>query len=52
MANELQGRGVAILLAPKGTEQAEFVQPKKVPATFRRGAPNRMPASTAAEQVS
>ncbi len=29
MANELQGRKVAILLAPVGTEQAEFVQPKE-----------------------
>ena len=29
MANELQGRKVAILLAPVGTEQVEFVQPKK-----------------------
>ena len=28
MANELQGRKVAILLAPEGTEQDEFVQPK------------------------
>jgi hypothetical protein len=24
MANELQGRKITILLAPKGTEQAEF----------------------------
>jgi len=29
MANELQGRRVAILLAPKGTEQVEFTDPKK-----------------------
>jgi protease I len=29
MANELQGRKVAILLAPKGTEQVEFTDPKK-----------------------
>ena len=29
MANELQGRKVAILLAPIGTEQVEFVQPKQ-----------------------
>ena len=29
MANELQGRRVAILLAPVGTEQVEFVQPKQ-----------------------
>ena len=29
MANELQGRSVAILLAPVGTEQAEFTEPKK-----------------------
>ncbi len=29
MANELQGRKVAILLAPVGTEQAEFVQPRQ-----------------------
>ncbi|CAN5294623.1 type 1 glutamine amidotransferase domain-containing protein [soil metagenome] len=29
MANELQGRKVAILLAPVGTEQVEFVQPKQ-----------------------
>ena len=29
MANELQGRKVAILLAPVGTEQVEFVQPKE-----------------------
>src|SRR3712207_9044712 len=29
MANELQGRKVAILLAPVGTEQAEFTEPKK-----------------------
>ena len=28
MANELQGRRVAILLAPVGTEQAEFTEPK------------------------
>ena len=28
MANELQGRKVAILLAPVGTEQAEFTEPK------------------------
>ena len=29
MANELQGRKVAILIAPVGSEQAEFVQPKQ-----------------------
>jgi len=29
MANELQGRKVAILLAPEGTEQVEFTEPKK-----------------------
>ena len=29
MANELQGRKVAILIAPVGTEQVEFVQPKE-----------------------
>ncbi|MBA3426072.1 MAG: type 1 glutamine amidotransferase [Rubrobacter sp.] len=29
MANELQGKKVAILIAPVGTEQAEFVQPKE-----------------------
>lgn len=29
MANELQGSRVAILLAPKGTEQVEFDQPKQ-----------------------
>ena len=29
MANELQGCKVAILLAPVGTEQVEFVQPKQ-----------------------
>lgn len=29
MANELQGKKIAILLAPKGTEQVEFEQPKK-----------------------
>src|SRR5918911_1621947 len=29
MANELQGRRVAILLAPVGTEQAEFTEPRK-----------------------
>ncbi len=29
MANELQGRKVAILLAPVGTEQVEFTEPKK-----------------------
>ena len=29
MANELQGRKVAILIAPIGTEQVEFVQPKQ-----------------------
>lgn len=29
MANELQGRKVAILIAPAGTEQAEFLEPKK-----------------------
>ena len=28
MANELQGKKVAILLAPVGTEQAEFTEPK------------------------
>jgi protease I len=30
MANELQGKKIAILLAPVGTEQAEFTEPKKV----------------------
>ena len=29
MANELQGRRVAILIAPKGTEQVEFEKPKQ-----------------------
>jgi protease I len=29
VANELQGRKVAILIAPIGTEQVEFVQPKQ-----------------------
>ena len=29
MADELQGRKVAILLAPVGTEQVEFTEPKK-----------------------
>ncbi len=29
MANELQGRKVAILIAPIGSEQVEFVQPKE-----------------------
>jgi protease I len=29
MANELQGKKVAILLAPVGTEQAEYTEPKK-----------------------
>ncbi len=29
MANELQGRRVALLLAPGGTEQVEFTEPKK-----------------------
>jgi protease I len=29
VANELQGRRVAILLAPVGTEQVEFTEPKK-----------------------
>ena len=29
MANELQGRKVALLLAPEGTEQVEFVQPRQ-----------------------
>ena len=29
MANELQGRKVAILIAPVGTEQVEFVQPRQ-----------------------
>ena len=29
MANDLQGRKVAILLAPVGTEQVEFTEPKK-----------------------
>ena len=29
MANELQGKRIAILLAPVGTEQAEFTEPKK-----------------------
>jgi protease I len=29
MANELQGRKVAVLLAPVGSEQIEFTEPKK-----------------------
>ncbi len=29
MANELQGRKVAFLVAPRGTEQVEFTEPKK-----------------------
>jgi len=29
VANELQGKEIAILLAPVGTEQAEFTEPKK-----------------------
>ena len=29
MANELQGKRVALLIAPVGTEQAEFTEPKK-----------------------
>jgi len=29
MANELQGKKVAILIAPAGTEQVEFTEPKK-----------------------
>jgi protease I len=29
MADELQGRKVAILIAPVGTEQVEFIEPKK-----------------------
>ena len=29
MANELQGRKIAILIAPVGSEQAEFVQPRQ-----------------------
>jgi len=29
MPNELQGKKIAILLAPVGTEQAEFTEPKK-----------------------
>ena len=29
MANELQGKNIAILLAPVGTEQVEFTEPKK-----------------------
>ena len=29
MADELQGRKVAILIAPVGTEQVEFVQPRQ-----------------------
>lgn len=29
MANELQGRKVALLISPKGTEQVEFTEPKK-----------------------
>ena len=36
MANELQGRKVAILLAPVGSEQVEFTEPKK--AVERAGA--------------
>jgi protease I len=33
MANELQGKKIAILLAPVGTEQAEFTEPKKAVET-------------------
>ncbi len=33
MANELQGKKVAILLAPKGTEEVEFTQPKQASRT-------------------
>lgn len=29
MANELQGRRIAVLIAPAGTEQVEFTEPKK-----------------------
>jgi protease I len=29
VTNELQGRKVALLLAPVGTEQVEFTEPKK-----------------------
>lgn len=29
MANELQGRKIAILIAPAGTEQIEFIQPRQ-----------------------
>ena len=29
MTNELQGRKIALLLAPEGTEQVEFVQPRQ-----------------------
>jgi protease I len=29
MANELQGSKIALLIAPKGTEQVEFTEPKK-----------------------
>ncbi len=29
MLNQLQGRKIAILLAPKGTEQVEFTEPRK-----------------------
>jgi protease I len=29
VANELQGKKIAILLAPVGTEQVEFEEPKK-----------------------
>ncbi len=29
MANELDGRNVAILIAPVGTEEVEFTQPKQ-----------------------
>lgn len=29
MADELQGRKVALLIAPRGTEQVEFTEPKK-----------------------
>src|SRR5690625_2282383 len=29
MANELQDRNIAILLAPRGTEQAEFEKPRQ-----------------------
>ena len=37
MANELQGRKVAILLAPAGTEQVEFTEPKKAVEDERHG---------------